>query len=128
MRCWRLILVALAAGACALAGCNGASPAQPTASLGPLAAQGQRLFNQNCATCHSLASDTIIVGPSLAGVATRAGTRAPDLDARQYIEMSILKPNAHVVKGFSDLMPKDFGEKLTSEEFDALVAYLLTLK
>ena len=111
----------------ALAGC-GDSPAQPTPTLDPLAAKGQQVFKQNCGACHALSPDTIVVGPSLAGVATRAGTRAPGLDARQYLELSILKPDATIVQGFSDVMPKDFGKKLMGEELDALVAFLLTLK
>ena len=32
------------------------------------------------------------------------------------------------MEGFNDLMPKSFGTVLTSEELDALVAYLLTLQ
>lgn len=99
-----------------------------TPSLDPLAARGQQVFNQRCATCHALSLGAIVVGPSLAGVASRAGSRAPDVDARQYIELSILKPDADVVAGFSDVMPRDFGKKLTGEELDALVAFLLTLK
>jgi len=50
------------------------------------------------------------------------------LDARQYIELSILKPDAYLVEGFPNTMPSDFGKKLTSEELNDLVAYLLTLK
>lgn len=107
--------------------CNNTTP-EPTPTLDPLAAQGRTLFSQNCATCHALTPDTVIVGPALAGIATRAATRQPDLDARSYIELSILRPDSFVVEGFEDAMPKDFGQKLTGEELDALVAFLLTLK
>ncbi|HET7087792.1 MAG TPA: hypothetical protein VFL17_04000 [Anaerolineae bacterium] len=69
-----------------------------------------------------------VVGPSLAGVAARAAGRSPGLGARRYLELSILKPDAYVVQGFSDVMPRGFGDKLTGEELDALLAFLLTLK
>jgi hypothetical protein len=71
----------------------------------------------------------VVVGPSLAGVATRAKTRKPELDAAAYLHNSIEEPGAYVVEGFADgLMPIDFAEQLTPEEIDALVAYLLTLQ
>ena len=110
-----------------LVACNNTTP-EPTPTLDPIAAQGRTIFNQNCASCHALAPDTVIVGPSLAGIAARAATRLPDLDARGYIELSILKPDSFTVEGFEDAMPKDFGKKLTGEELDALVAFLMTLE
>ena len=125
MRLWSSCLMVVLLFA--LAGC-GDSPPQPTPALPPLAAKGLQVFKQNCGACHTLNPDTIVVGPSLAGVATRAEARAPDLGARQYLELSILKSDATVVQGFSDVMPKDFGKKLTGEELDALVAFLLTLE
>jgi len=124
MRLWLLFITALML----MAACGGETPIEPTPNLDPLAAKGKQIFNQNCATCHALSPDTIIVGPSLAGIASRAGSRLPDLDARQYLELSILKPDAYIVQGFSDTMPKDLGKKLTGAELDALVAFLLTLK
>lgn len=123
----RLLTLFIAALSCALAACEGAQ-AGPAPTLSPLVGRGQQLFKQNCATCHALTPETIIVGPSLAGVVARAATRVPDLGARQYIELSVLKPDAYIVAGFSDVMPKDFGKKLTGEELDALVTFLLTLE
>src|SRR5690606_31432873 len=116
-----------------VAGCSGASGpvATSTPTLEPAAARGKDLFGRppaQCATCHSLTPETVIIGPSLAGIATRAESRMDGLDARQYIELSILKPDAYLVEGFPNTMPSDFGKKLTSEELNDLVAYLLTLK
>lgn len=102
--------------------------AAPTPTLDPLAVQGKQLFSQNCATCHSLEPGKTIVGPSLAGIASRAGARMPDTDARAYIEQSILEPGAYIVPGFPNGMPTDFGKKLSGDDFNALVAFLLTLK
>lgn len=90
--------------------------------------QGSQLFTVYCAACHSTVGDTIIVGPSLAGVATRAETRVAGLDGRAYLEQSILDPSAYVNEGFKDLMPKNWGEVLNDEELDSLIAFLLTLK
>lgn len=89
---------------------------------------GERLFLQNCASCHATSSDVIIVGPALVGIAQEAGNKVPGLDARSYIEASILEPDAYINEGFNDLMPKTFGKTLTGEELDSLVAYLLTLE
>ena len=125
MRLWSSCLMVVLLFA--LAGC-GDSPPQPTPALDPAAAKGQQVFKQNCGACHTLSPDTIVVGPSLASVATRASARSPGLGARQYLELSILKPDASIVPGFSDVMPRDFGKKLTGEELDALVAFLLTLE
>jgi cytochrome c oxidase subunit 2 len=46
-----------------------------------------------------------------------------------YIRESILDPNAVLVDGFpADTMPNVWGDELSSEQVDQLVAYLLTLK
>lgn len=115
-----------------LAGCGGSTPQPtPTPTLTPLQAQGLAVFNSQkakCATCHSLEPGVRIVGPSLAGIATRAAERVPGMDARTYIEMSILKPDAYIVEGYPNAMPSDLAKQLSGEEFDALVAFLLTLK
>lgn len=107
----------------------GSKPATPTGpTLTPQEAHGQEVFNTHCATCHSTAPDTVIVGPSLYGVASRAGTRVEGMDAKTYIQTSVLKPNDFVVPGYPDAMVPDFAKQLTGEDFDAVVAYLLTLK
>ncbi len=112
-----------------LAACRApTTPQTPTPSPDPVIALGRRVFQQHCAACHALTPDTVIVGPSLAGIATRAGTRVPGLDARRYIELSILRPGDYVVEGFPNAMPSDLGKKMTGEEFDALVAFLMTLR
>jgi len=69
-----------------LSACGGGTSTPPTPTLDPVAAQGKRIFSQHCAACHSLSPDTIIVGPSLAGIGTRAAERIPGMDARTYIE------------------------------------------
>lgn len=97
------------------------------AACAPLSS-GQTLFLQNCAACHATSGDAVIVGPSLAGVATRAETRVAGLDAREYIVQSITDPSAYVNPGFKDLMPKSFGNYFSDKELQELVDYLMTLK
>lgn len=125
-----LIIFSLSCAAAALvAGCSSAATPVPTpANLSPLEYQGYDLFNLNCASCHSTSPDTKIVGPSLYGIARTAGTRVPGQDAETYLRTSILKPDDFFVEGYPEAMPPDFGKRLTGEEFDAIIAYLLTLQ
>jgi len=118
-----ILLVAIFVTACSIG-----SPVPPTPTPDPLVVQGQQVFNARCATCHALVPDTIIIGPSLAGVATRAETRMKGLNAEEYIQLSILRPGDYVVEGFSNVMITNFAKELTNEDMNALVAFLLTLK
>ena len=116
------LLTALFLAACSTSGTH----APPT--LTPQQQQGQAVFNLRCAQCHATVPDTIVIGPSLYGIATRAETRVEGYDAETYLERSILIPDFYVVEGFIDTMPTNFGKELTSEELTALVSYLMTLK
>lgn len=108
--------------------CSAASKVQPTPTPDPFLVKGRQVFNARCATCHALEPNTTIIGPSLAGVATRAETRVEGLSADEYIQMSILRPGDYVVEGYNDVMITNFSKELTSEDMNALVAFLLTLK
>lgn len=112
-----------------LSGCSNTTtevPATPTFDAVQL--QGQSVYKLRCAQCHALSPDTIVIGPSLAGIATRAATRVEGYDAEAYLERSILFPKDYLVEGFTDTMPTNFSKDLTSEELHAVVAYLMTLK
>ncbi len=99
---------------------------------------GKSLFTaQGCAACHSLKPGEKIVGPSVAGIATRAGDTIKAADykgkattAELYIRESIVQPGAYVVPGYPDgVMPKDFGTaKLSAQDLADLIAFLLTNK
>jgi len=110
-----------------MAACSTSSE-QPEPTLTPQQQQGQAVFNLRCAQCHATVPDTIVIGPSLYGIATRAETRVEGYDAEAYIERSILIPSFYLVEGFVDTMPTNFGKELTSEELSALVSYLMTFK
>lgn len=82
-----------------------------------------------CAACHTLsdAGATGTVGPNLDQVSQVAAQRVGDMGAEDYVRQSILEPNAHVVEGFdAGMMPADFGERMTTEELNAIVNYLLS--
>jgi len=117
-----ILLAALLLAACST------SPAQPEPTLTPQQLQGQGVFNLRCAQCHATVPDTVVIGPSLYGIATRAGTRVEGYDAEAYIERSILVPTDYIVEGFPNTMPTNFGKELTSEELSAVVSYQMTYK
>ncbi len=144
-----ILLISLLLFGLVLSACGGgekkeeAAPAEAPAAQEEAASamvgdpeKGKELFNQStlngapgCVTCHSLDPDVTIVGPSLAGVATRAAERVPGKSAEEYLRESILDPNAYVVEGFPEgVMPQNFGDVLSEEEINDLVAFLLTLK
>jgi mono/diheme cytochrome c family protein len=114
----------------ALVACGGGSEGEGGA------AAGEELFSEKvlegqpgCVTCHSRTEGQVLVGPSLAEIGVDADQRVPGMSGREYIEQSIVDPNAYVVDGFkSDLMPQDWGEVLDDAQIAALVDYLLTLQ
>jgi len=116
------IIAALLLAACSM------SASEPIPTLDALQQQGQSVFNLRCAQCHATVPDTVVIGPSLYGIATRAATRVEGYDAEAYIERSILVPDDYLVDGFVNTMPINFGKELTSEELTAVVAYLMALK
>ena len=105
--------------------------------------RGRQLFEQSllgeapgCSTCHSLEPGKVIVGPSLAGIGTRAAERIQDPNytgnarsAEGYIRESIMHPDAYVVEGFpKGVMYQNYRSVLSMEDFNDLVAFLMTLK
>jgi nitric oxide reductase subunit C len=100
----------------------------PTPELTEQERLGQQVFTRECAACHSLSPETTIVGPPLAGIATTAAARVPDLDAEGYIFNSIMRPGDYLVEGYANTMPDNFGRRLTGEQIDAVVAFLLTME
>ena len=117
--------------------------AVPEAASADPVALGDALFRRTppaCFSCHSLQENIILVGPSLAGLASRAATLVGSVDYKgaaksppDYIRESIINPQAHIVPGqtFSaggrSIMPA-YDTTLKPEEIDHLVAYLATFK
>jgi len=85
--------------------------------------------------CHSLARYEVIVGPSLWGVATRAGRvvrsqnyRSGATSAEQYLREAITKPSVYVSPGFAHTVMPDWLTVLDEQQIQDLVAYLMTLQ
>ncbi len=111
---------------------SSAPPAPAAIALtGGDAERGATLFTQSiggqpaCSTCHAW-DDTRIVGPGMAGIATRAAERVPGQSAADYLVNSIVNPAAFVVEGYANVMPATFGQVLDEEQIRDLVAYMLT--
>lgn len=86
-----------------------------------------------CLGCHGEPGSGGVSGPDMAGIARRAAQQAPGLTAEQAIRQSILAPGASIAAGCRsavcpDLMPRDYGARLSQADLDALIAYLLTLE
>ena len=98
-------------------------------TIGPNAAPG-------CVTCHSLEPGVRLVGPSHAGLATRAAEtiESPNYTgqadtAAGYLRESIVEPNAYIEEGFTaNVMYPKYKEDLSEQDIDDLVAFILTLK
>jgi nitric oxide reductase subunit C len=128
-----LVFVALAAllAACGNGGGGAAAPAAPAGNVDA----GKALFAQSaigsqagCATCHSLEAGQVLVGPSMAGIGTRAGSTVSGQSAEQYITNSIVDPNAHLVEGFAQGIMQSYKDAVSEQQLKDLTAYLLTLK
>jgi cytochrome c oxidase subunit 2 len=93
-------------------------------SQAELVALGRQTFlgDGSCGACHTLAD------------AGTTGTTGPDLDRvlrgqdEDQIRTDIVDPNADIAPGYpADVMPPNFGETLSAQQLDGLVAYLATV-
>ena len=121
----RLLLSVMLLALMALAACGAEAEPPPPPTLSPQLVAGQKVFVAHCGACHSMDPGTVIVGPSLANMAEAGATRVDGLDARAYVYNSIMQPSDYLIEGFDDLMPQDLAKKLTGEELDSVVAYVL---
>ena len=117
---------------------------RPVDERDDIRALGENVFRTAipaCVACHSLAPGADGAGPSLAGIVTRTEAllasgdyqgRATDVES--YLHEAITEPSAHLNTGgmYSangvSFMPDSYGESLTEEEIEQLVAFLTTLK
>ena len=88
-----------------------------------------------CASCHSVSSDQLrLIGPGLWNVSVRGETAVEGENALEYIHNSIVNPQAHIAAvregepPWALQMPMGFGEVLTEDEIQDIIAYLFTLK
>ncbi len=140
----RILLFLMIVGAMSLAACGNESETidAPTPTEAPLepgdAVRGEKLYKQTiigtansagCAACHSLEPDVTLVGPSHATIGADAASRVPGMSAEDFLRESIIDPNAHISDGFTvGAMYANYGEELSAQEIEDLVAYMLTLQ
>jgi mono/diheme cytochrome c family protein len=110
---------------------------QPVEAVAPAAPSGeprppQQLFvDMTCVACHKLdqpQTDANIgaPGPNMGNLYETAGSRVPGQDAAAYVHTSIVDPNAHVVESYmTGLMPQDFSQRMSEEEINSLVQWIL---
>ena len=91
---------------------------------------GYRIYNNNCATCHSL-DGSKIVGPSFQGLwgSNRAFEAGESLVAdADYIRESIINPQAKIVKGYTEAKMNSFAGQFDEKQLGYLVEFLKTQK
>ncbi|MDE2636722.1 MAG: c-type cytochrome [Chloroflexota bacterium] len=97
-----------------------------SALVGADAKIGEALITEtDCATCH-LAGDGS-AAPLFDGLGSLAGQRRPALSAEQYLYEAILYPAAHLLDGYANAMPNNYGERFSPSQIGHMIAYLLTL-
>ncbi len=106
-------------------------------------ARGAQLFSTlPCSSCHDITHPFPggAICPNLGNIVTEAAriVKSPDYhgqatDAAGYIRESIVNPNAYIVPDAQyhtsdgqSVMPKNFGQTLTAQQIDDLVAFLMT--
>jgi mono/diheme cytochrome c family protein len=98
---------------------------EPTGPRSP-----QDLFaSMGCLGCHNLDQSQTPdnrgpVGPNMANLHETADMHGED--AVTYVYNSIVNPNAYISEGYmAGIMPQNFGERMSEEEIDAMVEWLL---
>ena len=100
---------------------------------GDSAAAGKELFTDTgCDGCHTLADagSDAKTGPALDDLARKDARRFGKRERQspeEYVKTSIEDPRAFTVPGFPKTMPADYKDRLSSEEIDTLVKYLLSV-
>ena len=118
--------------------------ARPVSADNDPIALGEALFRTavpTCQACHSMTPGVNMAGPSLAGMTaffeqiqasgeyTGKATTAEEFVRESIVEPSAwLHPGAMYSAGGVSFMPPNYGEDLTEEQVDHLVAYLLSFK
>lgn len=112
------------------AGALAASCASEPKATEPVARGRQVYREQGCATCHepSLGNFFRPVGPPLDHVGTVGRTRRPGQSAEDYLRESVTDPGRFVVPGYPDSMPRGLSDRISNEDLDALIAYLVSLR
>ncbi|WP_263354683.1 c-type cytochrome [Acidicapsa acidisoli] len=82
-------------------------------AVSPVSTNGERLFSQSCASCHSAHSSKVLVGPGMKGYYTTHRPRPSDSAVR-----TIISEGKNTMPGFSSL---------SEAQIDDLIGYMKTL-
>jgi mono/diheme cytochrome c family protein len=88
---------------------------------------GEQIFTAaGCAGCHTFspAGSNGNIGPDLNELKAAAAKYAKDKTPEEYVQESIVQPDAFIVPGFGNAMPS-FQGRLTDKQVQTLVEYLL---
>lgn len=91
------------------------------------------ILNAGCSVCHVIGDigEAHKVGPDLSAIGYEAGGRVAGMSAAEYIDQSIVNPNAYLAPVcpngpcLPNIMPKDYSSRLSAEQLDTLVTFLL---
>ena len=111
-----------------------AATATPRPVAGDTAEEIARV--SGCDNCHLIGDigEAGKVGPDLSSIGILASQRVPGESAAEYLRTSIVDPEAFLALDcpngpcLAGIMPKDYGNRLTAEQTDMLVEYLLQQK
>ena len=111
----------------------------PAPSPTPRPVQGEGaediILNSGCGSCHQVGTlgEGHKVGPDLSAIGLVAESRIAGMSAEEYLRQSILEPNIYITPDcpngpcIPNIMPRDYVSRLSPEQLDLVVAYLLTL-
>lgn len=108
---------------------------QATATPRPIGGRDAEtiILNAGCGSCHKIGSlgEARKVGPDLSNIGATAGERVPGMSAEEYLRQSILAPNAFIAPEcpngpcMANVMPADYETRLSSEQVEQVVTFLL---
>jgi cytochrome c551/c552 len=103
----------------------GTLPKQKTLPKGTAAAGKPVFASSGCGGCHTYApaGSNASVGPDLDKLAQYT-KQANAGDETEFIHESIANPSAYIQPGYPDVMPKDYGQKLSDKQLADLIAFL----
>jgi mono/diheme cytochrome c family protein len=105
---------------------------QPVEDPAGDASAGETIFHEGkgsapaCVNCHAAEPGPFALGPVMTGISERAGSRVEGMSAADYLHQSILNPGDYIVPGFRPVMPPTYGENLTEQDIEDIIAYLMT--
>jgi mono/diheme cytochrome c family protein len=92
----------------------------------------QELFvSMGCVGCHNMnlpqdEQNRGPVAPNMGNLYETAGTKVPGEDGPTYVHASIVNPNAFINEGYTaGIMPQNFTEKMSEDEIQSLVDWIL---